>query len=208
MYIVTPLISESEGGRGQSAEAVYRQISDHDFKNYRVGLLHGKMRGNEKEVAMKKFIEKEYDILVSTTVIEVGVDVPNATIMLIEGAERFGLAQIHQLRGRVGRSIYASYCFLMLSSSQAPSTRLRALETISDGFQLAEIDLKLRGPGAIYGTLQHGALDLRVASLDNMKLISTARQAAQEFMDKKESIKKYPHLDRRINRLRAITNLN
>lgn len=157
---------------------------------------------------MQGFLAKKYDILVSTTVIEVGVDVPNATIMLIEGAERFGLAQIHQLRGRVGRGAHQSYCFLMLSDSKAPSQRLRALESITDGFKLAQIDLDLRGPGAIYGTMQHGALDLRVAELSDTKLIAAARGAAQDFIEKKESLKKYPHLNTKVTALRAITNLN
>jgi ATP-dependent DNA helicase RecG len=148
------------------------------------------------------------DILVSTTVIEVGVDVPNASIMLIEGAERFGLAQIHQLRGRVGRGAHQSYCFLMLSDSKAPSPRMNALESTTDGFKLAELDLKLRGPGAIYGLSQHGALDLRVASLSDTMLIYAARTSAQEFIDKKENLKKYPALLKNVTALRAITNLN
>src|ERR1035437_3643280 len=138
---------------------------------------------------MRGFMAKEYDILVSTTVIEVGVDVPNATIMMIEGAERFGLAQIHQLRGRVGRGAHQSFCFLVLSDSKAPSQRLRALETMSDGFKLAELDLRLRGPGAIYGIMQHGALDLRVAQLSDTKLIAAARNAAQDFVERKENLK-------------------
>jgi ATP-dependent DNA helicase RecG len=157
---------------------------------------------------MADFLAKEYDILVSTTVIEVGVDVPNATIMLIEGAERFGLAQIHQLRGRVGRGAHQSYCFLMLGDSKAPSQRLRALESTTDGFKLAELDLRLRGPGAIYGTLQHGALDLRIAKLTDTRLIAAARAAAQQFIEKNEDLEKYPHLENRVTNLRAVTNLN
>src|SRR5581483_1507671 len=110
------------------------------------------------DAVMQNFINHELDILVSTTVIEVGVDVPNATIMVVEGAERFGLAQIHQLRGRVGRSEHQSYCYLVPSDSKDPGPRLKALESMIDGFKLAELDLQLRGPGAIYGTMQHGAL--------------------------------------------------
>jgi ATP-dependent DNA helicase RecG len=124
------------------------------------------------------------------------------------GAERFGLAQIHQLRGRVGRSAHQSYCFLVLSDSQAPSQRLRALENETDGFKLAELDLRLRGPGAIYGTIQHGALDLRIANLTDIKLIAAARGTAQLFIDKKENLAKFPHLKNRVTALRAITNLN
>ncbi|OGL39980.1 hypothetical protein A3J32_03020, partial [Candidatus Saccharibacteria bacterium RIFCSPLOWO2_02_FULL_46_7] len=208
MFVVCPLITDSEISVGLSVEEVYERLSKKDFKHRRVGLLHGKMKSAEKEKMMQKFLDREYDILVSTTVIEVGIDIPNATIILVEGAERFGLAQIHQLRGRVGRGEHQSYCFMMLSDSKAPSQRLRALENTTDGFKLAELDLQLRGPGAIYGTMQHGALDLRVAKLTDTKLIATARNAAQEFIDKKEKLKKYPHLAEKVSELRAITNLN
>jgi ATP-dependent DNA helicase RecG len=128
--------------------------------------------------------------------------------MLIIGAERFGLAQIHQLRGRVGRGAHQSYCFLMPSDAKAPSHRLNALENTTDGFKLAELDLRLRGPGAIYGTIQHGALDLRIAKLTDIKLIAAARASAQQFIDRKENINKYPHLATRVTALRTVTNLN
>jgi ATP-dependent DNA helicase RecG len=208
MFVVCPLIIDSESSSGVSAEEVYERLAGHDFKDRKVALLHGKMKTAEKDEVMQKFLAHKYDILVSTTVIEVGVDVPNATIMLIEGAERFGLAQIHQLRGRVGRGGHQSYCYLLPSDSRAPSQRLRSLETINDGFELAELDLKLRGPGAIYGRMQHGALDLRVAELTDIKLIASARNAAQSFLDKKENLEKYNYLDSRVSKLRAITNLN
>jgi ATP-dependent DNA helicase RecG len=207
MFVVCPLITDSETSEGKSVEEVYDKLA-RDFKNRRVGMLHGQMKSKEKDEQMQKFIAKEYDILVSTTVIEVGVDVPNATIMLIEGAERFGLAQIHQLRGRVGRGAHQSYCYLMLSDSKAASPRMQALESTTDGFKLAELDLRLRGPGAIYGLSQHGALDLRVASLSDTKLIYAARTSAQKFIDKKESLKNYPELNKKVTTLRAITNLN
>lgn len=208
MFVVCPLITDSETSHGLSAEEVYEKLVNKDFKHRKVGILHGKMKTTEKEQVMADFIAKQYDILVSTTVIEVGVDVSNASIMLIEGAERFGLAQIHQLRGRVGRGAHQSYCFLMLSDSKAPSQRLKALENETDGFKLAELDLQLRGPGAIYGTLQHGALDLRIAKLTDIKLIAIARAAAQQFIDKKENLLKYPYLNARVSALRAVTNLN
>ncbi len=208
MFVVCPLITESDASDKSSAEAVFEHMSKKDFKNRRVGLLHGRMKSEEKDQVMQDFISRKYDILVSTTVIEVGVDVPNATMMLIESAETFGLAQVHQLRGRVGRGAHQSHCYLMMSDSKAPTQRLRALETINDGFKLAELDLKLRGPGAIYGKMQHGALDLRVAELSDVKLIASARTAAQEFLDKKEKLIKYPHLANRVTTLRAITNLN
>jgi ATP-dependent DNA helicase RecG len=207
MFVVCPLITDSETSEGKSVEEVYEKLKK-DFKYRKIGMLHGQMKSKEKDEQMQKFVNKDYDILVSTTVIEVGVDVPNATVMLIEGAERFGLAQIHQLRGRVGRGAHQSYCFLMLSDSKAPSPRLQALESTTDGFKLAELDLQLRGPGAIYGLSQHGALDLRVASLADTKLIYEARTAAQKFIDKKEILKKYPELDQKVTQLRAITNLN
>src|SRR5690606_38965676 len=142
------------------------------------------------------------------TAIEVGVNVPNATVMLIENAERFGLAQAHQLRGRVGRSEYQGYCYLVMGDSSEPSRRLRALEQTNDGFKLAELDLEIRGPGAIYGTEQHGQLDLRVAKLSDTKLIAAARHLAQEFIDRQEDLLKYKYLYERVQELRAITNLN
>jgi RecG-like helicase len=208
MFVVCPLITDSESSNGLSAEEVYERLSKREFKHRTVGLLHGKLKPIEKDEVMQKFVRHEYDILVSTTVIEVGVDIPNASVMLLEGTERFGLAQIHQLRGRVGRGQHQSYCYLMMSDSKAPSTRLRALETTSDGFKLAELDLSLRGPGAIYGTMQHGALDLRVAKLTDVKLIATARQAAQKAIDEKLDLKKYPRLNQKVRELRSITNLN
>lgn len=208
MFIVCPLITDSETSGGLSVEEVFERISQKDFKHRRIGLLHGRLKSDEKDSVMQKFLNHEYDILVSTTVIEVGVDVPNASVMMVEGAERFGLAQIHQLRGRVGRAEHQSYCYLIPGDSQDPGPRLKALETMSDGFKLAELDLRMRGPGAIYGTMQHGALDLRVANLTDIKLIAAARNAAQKFIEKGENIEKYPHLAERVVTLRAVTSLN
>ncbi len=208
MFVVCPLITESDASPANSAEKIYEQFRTKDFKTWRIGLLHGKMKAAEKNDTMERFVRHDIDILVSTTVIEVGVDVPNASIMLIEAADRFGLSQIHQLRGRVGRGGHKGYCYLMLSDSKAPPQRLQALERSSDGFKLAELDLELRGPGAIYGTLQHGALDLRVAKLTDTKLIAAARAAAQQFVDKGEDLLQYPVVHDHVTRLRAITNLN
>ncbi len=208
VFVVCPLISDSEVRAGLSVEEVFENLSKKTFKHRHVGLLHGRMKSSEKDAIMRDFVSQKLDILVSTTVIEVGVDVPNASVMLIESPERFGLAQIHQLRGRVGRGIHQSYCYLLLSDNKAPSMRLRALETTSDGFKLAELDLQLRGPGAIYGTVQHGALDLRVAKLTDTKLIAAARAAAQMFIKKNEDIKAYSALNQRVKILRAVTNLN
>ena len=207
MFVVTPLIVDSEVLVAASAEKVYKDMKL-AFANRRVGLMHGKLKSDEKNEVMEQFVAGKIDILVSTTVIEVGVDVPNATVMLIENAERFGLAQIHQLRGRVGRSEHQGYCYLMMGDSKAPSRRLLALESSSDGFALAELDLEMRGPGAIYGTMQHGQLDLRVAKLSDIKLIASARESAQSFIDKDEDLLQYSHLAQRVNKLRAVTNLN
>jgi ATP-dependent DNA helicase RecG len=208
MFVVCPLITESASLKALSAEQVYEQLSKKDFKHRRVGLLHGKMKPADKQAIMEQFSRHELDILVSTTVIEVGVDVPNASIMLIEAADRFGLAQIHQLRGRVGRGGHHGYCYLMMSDSAAPPQRLQALARSNDGFKLAELDLELRGPGAIYGTMQHGALDLRVAKLTDTKLIAAARAAAQKCIDRGEDLIQYPQLYEHVTRLRAVTNLN
>lgn len=207
MFVVCPLISESESLSARSVETVYEEMTK-AFTHRRVGLLHGKMKADEKNAIMNSFVAGDIDILVSTTVIEVGVDVPNASIMLIESAERFGLAQIHQLRGRVGRGKHAGYCYLMMSDSSAPSQRLRALETSNDGFKLAELDLHLRGPGAIYGTHQHGALDLKIANLADAKLLFFARSAAEEFINKGEDLIHYPIVEARIKQLQKVTNLN
>ena len=166
------------------------------------------MKPDERDAVMTNFITGNLDILVATTVIEVGVDVPNATVMIIESADAFGLSQLHQLRGRVGRGLHASRCYLVMSDSKAPTKRLRAIEATNDGFRLAELDLELRGPGAIYGQMQHGELDLRVAKLTDAKLIAQARQAAEECMELGEDLLQYPELYRRVMRLRAVTSLN
>ncbi|HET7059974.1 MAG TPA: ATP-dependent DNA helicase RecG [Candidatus Saccharimonadales bacterium] len=208
MFVVCPVISESETLDAQSVEQVYERISRHDFKHRRVGLLHGQQKPADKQKIMRQFVENKLDILVSTTVIEVGVDVPNATVMLIESPERFGLAQLHQLRGRVGRSGQQAYCYLVLSDSRPPSRRLRALTSSNDGFKLAELDLEIRGPGAIYGTAQHGALDLRIAKLSDTRLIAEARGAAASCLEDNINLLKYKELMKTVMRLRTVTNLN
>jgi ATP-dependent DNA helicase RecG len=208
MFVVCPLISESDVLNAHSAEKIYEQVSKKEFKDFRVGLLHGKMKADEKNAIMAQFVTRGLDVLVATTVIEVGVDVPNASVMMIQSAERFGLAQLHQLRGRVGRGGHKAYCYLMMSDSSAPSRRLRALESSNDGFRLAELDLELRGPGAIYGQMQHGALDLRVAKLTDAQLIAAARKSAAKFIEKAENLVKYQELNDHVRRLRTVTNLN
>lgn len=208
MFVVCPLITESDMLDALSAEKVYQTLSKSVFKHRNVGLLHGKMKPEEKEETMLQFVNQKLDILVSTTVIEVGVDVPNATIMLIEGAERFGLAQMHQLRGRVGRSNAQGYCYIIPSDSKEPSRRLKALESSFDGFKLSELDLELRGPGAIYGHMQSGQLDLRVAKLTDVKLIEAARGSAKQFIDSTQQLANYPELERYVKSYRSVTNLN
>ena len=208
MFAVCPVITDSTSRQVTSAERLFEQFSKHDFSEFRIGLLHGRMKADEKNETMQAFVNHRLDILVSTTVIEVGVNVPNATIMFVEGADYFGLAQLHQLRGRVGRGSQPGHCYLMMSDARAPSPRLRALERTNDGFRLAELDLQLRGPGAIYGTMQHGQLDLRIAQLSDTQLISSARQAAQDFLDSTEQLENFDVLAREVQRLRALTNLN
>ncbi|HEY1645420.1 MAG TPA: ATP-dependent DNA helicase RecG [Candidatus Saccharimonadales bacterium] len=178
------------------------------FKNYRVGIVHGRLSAEDKAKTMQDFSERKLDILVATTVIEVGIDVPNATVMLIFDADSFGLAQLHQLRGRVGRGQHQGYAYLIYPDNQPPSDRLKALEASNDGFKLAELDLSIRGPGAIYGQLQHGLLDLRIAGLDDTKLIREAREAAIDFIETAQDLKKYPQLYTQVAALQKLTNLN
>ncbi|MBQ3409927.1 ATP-dependent DNA helicase RecG, partial [Candidatus Saccharibacteria bacterium] len=178
------------------------------FPRYRIEFLHGRMKPAEKDAVMERFARGETQILVSTTVVEVGVDVPNATLMAIENAENYGLAQLHQLRGRVGRGVEASECYLITSGDMQPSRRLRELEKSNDGFYLAEVDLKLRGPGEIYGALQHGALDLRIATFSDTQLIHRAQRDVKEFLKRPENMLEYKELMSGIKRYQQITTLN
>lgn len=178
------------------------------FPRAKVEFLHGKMKPAEKDAVMEQFASGEIDILVSTTVVEVGVDVPNATLMVIENAEAYGLAQLHQLRGRVGRGASAAYCYLLTSGDLQPSRRLKELARSNDGFYLAEVDLKMRGPGEIYGALQHGALDLRIASLSDTKLIARAQKDVGRFLQNPENMVKYKELMQGITKYQQITTLN
>ena len=210
IFVVCPLISDTPELPFRSAEKVYKELKQGVYRNFKVGLIHSKLKTDEKEKIMNDFASRKLDVLVATTIIEVGVNIPNATVMAVESAERFGLAQIHQLRGRVGRSDQQGYCYLLLDDNNQPSNRLRALESTQDGFSLAELDLKIRGPGIIYGVMQHGRdlIELKVATLTDQVLIMQARQAAQSFIDKKENLLQYVQLNERVNRLRSITNLN
>lgn len=207
-FVVCPLIEHSSALAAKSASEVQKELQANQLKNWKIGLLHGKMKADDKTKIMQEYLNKKIDVLVSTTVIEVGVDVPNATVMVVQSPERFGLAQIHQLRGRVGRSGHQGYCYLLLSDDNPPSRRLRALEQSSDGFRLSELDMELRGPGAIYGRQQHGALDLRMVELTDVKLIKQARDAATVYAKNPENLLQYPQLQERISKLQKIIHLN
>ncbi|WP_425061019.1 ATP-dependent DNA helicase RecG [Sporomusa carbonis] len=182
VYIVCPLVEESEKIEAQSAVKIYEELSTSFFKNYQCGLLHGKMKSQDKDSVMAAFANGEIKALITTTVIEVGVNVPNATVMIIEGADRFGLAQLHQLRGRVGRGEHQSYCILLSDSTNEETIeRLKILTQVSDGFVLAEKDLLLRGPGQFFGTIQHGMPDLKIADIiKDTDILLEARRAAQQ----------------------------
>lgn len=204
-YIVSPLIEESETLNLSSAEEIYKDFRDNIFKDFNVGLLHGKMKPKEKDKVMEDFKNNKIQILVSTTVIEVGVNVPNANIIAVYNAERFGLAQLHQLRGRVGRGEYQSYCILVNESNgKIARERMRILERSNDGFEISEKDLELRGPGEFFGTKQHGIPELKVANLINdMAILKVVQKEAKNIinMDQELKLKKHEKLRERIEKM-------
>ena len=195
--MVYPLIEESETLSAKAATIEAEKLQNEIFPQYKIGLLHGKLKNDEKEQVMADFKDKKYDILVSTTVVEVGVDVPNATVMVIENAERFGLSQLHQLRGRVGRSSLQSYCVLVTASkSQETRERLNIMTQTNDGFVIAEKDLQLRGPGEFLGTRQSGLPDLILSDIvKDAKILEIARNEALDLV-KSGEIDKYPLLEK------------
>ncbi|PIZ65784.1 ATP-dependent DNA helicase RecG [Candidatus Roizmanbacteria bacterium CG_4_9_14_0_2_um_filter_39_13] len=196
-YIICPLIETSEKESMSSIKAVkaeYEHLKKNIFPMLKVGLLHGRMKAKEKEQTMAEFNAHTYDILVSTSVVEVGVDVPNATIMLIEGSERYGLAQLHQLRGRVGRAEKQSYCLLFTTSNNYNPSRLRFFAKTHSGLKLSEFDLKTRGPGEIYGTQQHGYSDLKIADLSDTNQVFSAKKAVDQLL-KNYSVDELPKLN-------------
>ncbi|MDP1845902.1 MAG: ATP-dependent DNA helicase RecG [Candidatus Moranbacteria bacterium] len=194
-FFIFPLIEESEKIAGKAAMEEHKKLSEIIFPDLKIGLLHGRMKPKAKEEVMARFKNKECDILVSTSVIEVGVDVPNATIMVIEGSDRFGLAQLHQFRGRVGRSKAQSYCFLLTdSTSETTKKRLKALIESEDGFKLAERDLEIRGPGEFIGKRQSGIADGAMKHLGDVKLIQQARLEAQSVFALDPKLEKFPVL--------------
>lgn len=193
-YIVCPLIEDSEVISAKSVTEHYEYLQN-DFKDYKIGYLHGKMKPKEKEEIMKDFRDKKVDILVSTTVIEVGVNVPNASIMVIENSERFGLAQLHQLRGRVGRGEHQSYCILFFESgSKVTRERMKVMTKTNDGFIIAEKDLEIRGPGEFFGTRQHGLPDLKIANLfKDIDVLKQVQELCIEILNNDNSLTKPEH---------------
>jgi len=200
-FVICPRIeaSEDENAEIKTVEQEYEKLSKEIFPKLRIEMLHGKMSAKEKEKRMKDFRAKKFDILVSTSVIEVGIDIPNATIMMIEGADRFGLAQLHQFRGRVGRSDVQSYCFLLTDSlSQTTRERLKAMIKYDNGFKLSEIDLKLRGPGDFFGIKQWGLPDFAMALIKDAELVEKTRKTAERILEKDPELENYPDLKKRL----------
>jgi ATP-dependent DNA helicase RecG len=214
-YVVLPLVEESEKLELRSAVEVHAQLSQEVFADLRVGLLHGRLSSDAKQQAIGAFADGETQVLVSTTVVEVGVDVPAATVMVIEHADRFGLAQLHQLRGRVGRGAARSYCLLINDSSNPQAAqRLNLLERSNDGFEIAEMDLRLRGPGQVLGTRQSGLPDLALASLStDGAVLERARAVAQQITARDPDLTNHPLLarmlqDQRRRQIEAAVQLN
>ncbi len=200
-FVVCPLIEESDALGVKSVSEVYEAFEMGPFRAYNLAMLHGKMKSSEKDAVMAQFMAGEIDMMISTTVVEVGVDVPNATVMFIEGAERFGLAQLHQLRGRIGRGEHESFCFLHPTDDKMSSLaeeRLTAVTRTQNGFVLAEKDLKLRGPGNIFGTDQSGFENFKLGSYADIDLISVAKDWAKEYLDEDPSLDTWPLLRERV----------
>ncbi len=200
IFVVCPLIEESDALGANSVNEVYNEFVSGPFSGYRVKMLHGRMKTAEKDEVMRSFANGEAEILISTTVVEVGVDVPNATIMYVEGAERFGLAQLHQLRGRVGRGTDQSYCYLHATDklSGLAAERLRALQNSENGFELAELDLKLRGPGNIFGTEQSGFERFKMGTMQDIDLMAAAKDYAKEVLDESPNLDLFPTVKNRL----------
>ncbi|MBI3115686.1 MAG: ATP-dependent DNA helicase RecG [Candidatus Kerfeldbacteria bacterium] len=194
-FVICPLVEESDRLGVKAATDEHRRLREEIFPNLRVGLLHGRLPGKKKVEVLERFRDRQLDVLVATAVVEVGVDVPNATLMLIEGAERFGLAQLHQLRGRIGRGSAVSTCLLLAESdTERVRQRLDALVQSRDGFHLAELDLKLRGPGELSGRLQSGFLDFKIATLHDLELMNEVRDVAKQLFDEDPGLTRYPEL--------------
>lgn len=199
-FVVCPLIAESDLLQHSSAEKVFEEWARGPLSGHTVALLHGKLKTAEKEEIMTKFQAGEINVLISTAVVEVGVDIPNATVMIIRGAERFGLAQLHQFRGRVGRAEHQSYCYVIPDEDNAGAERLDAFVQSNDGFELAEFDLKTRGPGDVYGTRQSGLPDLKVANLTDVALIERAQQIAETLLETDPELSQHKDFQTRVTR--------
>lgn len=209
IFVICPLIDPSDKLGVKSVKLEFEKLDKEVFPHLKIGLLHGRMKAKEKEEIMAEFLANKIKILVATSVIEVGIDVPNATVMMIEGADRFGLAQLHQFRGRVGRSEYQSYCFLFTDSqNEKTAERLKALVQSEDGFALAEKDLEFRGPGEVYGTKQSGYLpNLRIATLTDYPIIQEARAEAEELIKKDPDLKSYPDIKKKMEEFNLAVHL-
>jgi ATP-dependent DNA helicase RecG len=208
-FVICPLIEENDKLGVRSATAEYERLRDDVFPDLRVELLHGRMASREKEERMARFARGDADLLVATSVIEVGVDVPNATIMVVEAAERFGLAQLHQFRGRVGRDQHRSYCILFQGAiDDEGSQRLETVASTNSGFELAEADLRLRGAGDVAGLRQHGLPEMLAADLLDVAMLQRARRAAQQWLDRDPELTAYPPLHEAMNGFRAVFDLD
>jgi len=208
-FVICPIIEENDKLGVRSATAEYERLHTEVFPDLRVDLLHGRLPARDKEQAMQRFASGASDVLVATSVVEVGVDVPNATVMLIEGAERFGLAQLHQFRGRVGRGGHKSYCLLFEGGvDDEGSSRLAQVASTRSGFELAEIDLRLRGAGDVVGMRQHGLPEMRVADLLDVALATRARNAAKLWLDEDPQLTAYEPLSTALDRYRAVFDLD
>ncbi len=207
IYWICQVIEEKNASSATPVKKQVKKLQDL-FPQVKVEMLHGKMKPEEKDAIMARFAANRIQILVSTTVVEVGVNVPNANMIIIQDAENYGLAQLHQLRGRVGRGDQPAQCFLLTTGEGHPSKRLREMEKSTDGFHLAEVDLKIRGPGEIYGSQQHGELNLQVANLNDTTLMAQASHHAGNFAKDPEALKKYPELAARIKKYQQLTTLN
>ena len=208
-FVICPLIDPSDKLGVKSVKDEYDKLKKDIFPDLKIAMLHGRLKADEKEKIMTDFLNNETNILVSTTVVEVGIDIPNATMMIIEGAERFGLAQLYQLRGRIGRSTHQSHCFLFAENQNIKTyQRLKALLTAKNGFELAEKDLELRGPGEIFGTEQSGYLEgLKIAKLTDTDIIKEAQEAANQILSDSSELKKYPALAKKIKTLKKVIHL-
>lgn len=207
-FVVCPSIESGTVASMKSVKSEFDKLQKTVFAHRNIGMLHGKQTSAEKSKIMKDFRSNKINILIATTVVEVGVDIPNANVLIIENAERFGLATLHQLRGRVGRGNQKAYCYLFSNSDSDNSlSRLKALEKTNDGFRLAQIDLQLRGPGEIYGKAQHGILDLRFANIFDTTLLARVKQTAKQFLTSKDMVK-YTQTIRRLEQLKNITLLD